>query len=386
MPFPRTHLEPEHEMFRDQVRRFLKDTMSGKVGKWREQGHVDREDFTAFGANGWLCLWAEEDYGGPGIRDIRYDQVLQEETIRWTDIGFFHNAHSMLVGPYLDRFATAEQKARFLPGAVSGETIMAIAMTEPDTGSDLAAIRTKAEDRGDHYLLTGAKTFISNGIIGDLFVVAAKTGEKRGEIGLFVVTSDMAGFSRGRHLKKMGLPVQDTAEIRFDKVKVPKANLLGDPGKGFAYMAECLAVERTMSAISSLSHAQAAFDITLEFIKERRAFGQPVGAFQNTRFVMADLRARLDAAQAYLDQCVVLANEDKLTPEDAAGAKLLCSELQGEVVDAGLQFHGGAGYMDEYEISHMFRDARIARIYAGTSEIMKEIIGRGLGLGERDLR
>lgn len=385
MPFPRMHLEPEHEMFRDQVRRFLRDTMADKVPQWRAQGHVDREDFTAFGANGWLCLWAEEEYGGPGIRDIRYDQILQEETIRWTDIGFFHNAHSMLVGPYLDRFATQEQKARFLPGAVSGETIMAIAMTEPDTGSDLAAIRTKAEDRGDHYLLNGAKTFISNGIIGDLFVVAAKTGVRRGQIGLFVVTAVMPGFSRGRHLKKMGLPVQDTAEIRFDDVKVPKENLLGDPGMGFSYMAECLAVERTMSAISSLSHAQAAFDITLEFIKERRAFGRPVGVFQNTRFVMADLRTRLDAAQAYLDQCVVLANDDRLSPEDAAGVKLLCSELQGEVVDAGLQFHGGAGYMDEYEISHMFRDARIARIYAGTSEIMKEIIGRGLGLGEREL-
>ena len=385
MQFPRTHLEPEHEMFRDQVRRFLKDTMSDKVPKWRAQGHVDREDFLAFGAQGWLCLWADEQYGGPGIRDIRYDQVLQEETIRWTDIGFFHNAHSMLVGPYLDRFASEEQKARFLPGAVSGETIMAIAMTEPDTGSDLAAIRTRAEDMGDHWLLNGAKTFISNGIIGDLFVVAAKTGDKRGQIGLFVVTADMAGFSRGRHLKKLGLPVQDTAEIRFDDIRVPRENLLGDPGMGFAYMAECLAVERTMSAISSLSHAQAAFDITLNYIKERRAFGRPVGAFQNTRFVMADMRSRLDAAQAYLDQCVLLANAGRLTPENAASAKLLCSELQGEVVDAGLQFHGGAGYMDEYEISHMFRDARIARIYAGTSEIMKEIIGRGLGLGERDL-
>ncbi|OWU85134.1 acyl-CoA dehydrogenase [Oceanicola sp. 22II-s10i] len=386
MPFPRPHLAPEHEMFRDQVRRYLKDNMQAKVPKWREQGHVDREDFAAFGANGWLCLWAGEDYGGPGIRDIRYDQVLQEETIRWTDIGFFHNAHSMLVGPYLDRFANPEQKARFLPGAVSGETIMAIAMTEPDTGSDLAAIRTKAEDRGDHWLLNGSKTYISNGIIGDLFVVAARTGDKRGQIGLFIVTADMAGFSRGRHLKKMGLPVQDTAEIRFDNVKLPRENLLGDPGMGFSYMAECLAVERTMSAISSLSHAQAAFDVTLDFIKERRAFGRPVGAFQNTRFVMADLRTRLDSAQAYLDQCVMLANADRLTPEDAAGAKLLCSELQGAVVDAGLQFHGGAGYMDEYEISHMFRDARIARIYAGTSEIMKEIIGRGLGLGDRELR
>jgi acyl-CoA dehydrogenase len=176
--------------------------------------------------------------------------------------------------------------------------------------------------------------------------------------------------------------VQDTAEIRFDNIEVPKENLLGDPGRGFSYMAECLAVERTMSAISSLSHAQVAFDITLDFVKERQAFGQAVGTFQNTRFVMADLRARLDATQAWLDQCVLLANADRLTPEDAASLKLVTSELQGEVADTGLQFHGGAGYMDEYEISHMFRDARIARIYAGTSEIMKEIIGRGLGLGE----
>ena len=386
MPFPRTHLEEEHEIFRAQVRRYLKENMAAKVPKWREQGHVDREDFLEFGKRGWLCLWADEEFGGLGVRDIRYDQVLQEETIRWTDIGFFHNAHSMLVGPYLDRLATPEQKARFLPGAVRGDTILAIAMTEPDTGSDLAAIRTRAEDMGDHWRLTGAKTFISNGIIGDLFVVAARTGDKRGQIGLFVVTSDMAGFSRGRHLKKLGLPVQDTAEIRFDGVKVPKENVLGDPAQGFAYMSECLAVERTMSAISSLSHGQAAFDVTLDYIKQRRAFGLPVGAFQNSRFVMAELRTRLDAAQAYLDQCVMLANDDRLTPEDAAAAKLLCSEVQGDVVDAGLQLHGGAGYMDEYEISHMFRDARVARIYAGTSEIMKEIIGRGLGLGARDLR
>ncbi len=386
MAFPRTHLLAEHEMFRDQVRRFLKAEMAGKVERWRAQGHVDKEDFRAFGRQGWLCLWAGEDYGGLGVRDIRYDQVLQEETIRWTDIGFFHNAHSMLVGPYLDRFATPEQKARFLPGAVSGETIMGIAMTEPDAGSDLAAIRTRAEDRGDHWLLNGAKTFISNGIIGDLFVVAAKTGDARGRIGLFVVTSDMEGFSRGRRLKKLGLPAQDTAELRFDGVRVPKENLLGDPGQGFAYMAECLAVERTMSAISSMAHAQAAFDETLDFVKRRRAFGRPVGAFQNTRFVLAGLRARLDATQAHLDQCVMLANEGRLSPEDAAAAKLLASEIQGETADAGLQLHGGAGYMDEMPISRMWRDARIARIYAGASEIMKEIIGRGLGLGERELR
>jgi acyl-CoA dehydrogenase len=386
MAFPRTHFEPEHDMFRDSVRRFLQAELAGNVERWREQGHVDRDAFLKFGQQGWLCLWAEEAYGGLGIRDIRYDQILQEETVRWTDIGFFHNAHSMLVGPYLDRFATPEQKARFLPRVVSGEVIMGIAMTEPDTGSDLASIRSRAVDAGDHWLLNGAKTYISNGIIGDLFVVAATTGEARGQIGLFVVTSDMEGFSRGRHLKKMGLPVQDTAELYFDNIRVPKENALGEPGQGFAYMAECLAVERTMSAITSMAHAQTAFDVTLEFVKERRAFGHPIGAFQNTRFVLAELRSRLDSVQTYLDQCVMLANDDRLSAEDAASVKLLTSELQGEVVDAGVQFHGGAGYMDEYAISRMFRDARVSRIYAGTSEIMKEIIGRGLGLGERELR
>lgn len=386
MSFPRMHLEAEHEMFRASVRRFLQRELAGDVERWREQGHVDRDAFTKLGEQGWLCLWADEKYGGLGIRDMRYDQILQEETIRWTDVGFFHNAHSMLVGPYLDRFADAEQKARFLPGAVSGRMIMGIAMTEPDTGSDLAAILTRAEDKGGHWLLNGAKTFISNGIIGDLFVVAAKTGEGRGRIGLFIVTSDMPGFSRGRHLKKLGLPAQDTAELHFDNMEVPQQNVLGDPGRGFSYMTECLAVERTMSAISSLAHAQTAFDLTLDYVSERRAFGRPIGAFQNTRFVLAGLRARLDALQAHLDQCVVLANECRLSAEDAASAKLLGSELEGEVVDACLQLHGGNGYMDEYRISRMYRDARIARIYAGTSEIMREIIGRGLGLGERDLR
>ena len=386
MAFPRVHLEEEHEMFRDSARKFLQKELSGDVERWRAQGHVDREAFLKMGEQGLLLLWAEEQYGGLGIRDLRYEQVLIEESIRWTDIGFFHNAHSKLVGPYLDRLCTPEQKARFLPPAVRGESILGIAMTEPNTGSDLAGIRTKAVDMGDHWLVNGAKTFISNGIIGTTFVTAAKTGDGRGQIGLFVIEEGMEGFSRGRHLKKFGLPAQDTAELIFDNVKVPKENLLGDPGMGFAYMSECLAVERTMSAISSLAHGQVAFDVTLEFIKDRRAFGRPVGAFQNSRFKMAEMRARLDAAQAWLDQCVMLANADRLTPEDAAALKLLCSEIQGDMVDLGVQMHGGAGYMQEYRICQMYQDARIGRIYAGTSEIMKEIIGRGLGLGEKDLR
>ena len=382
---PRLHFEQEHDMFRDSVQKFLTAEMAPQVDRWREQGHVDRAAFRRMGEEGYLCMWADEAYGGLGITDLRFEQVLQEETVRLVDPGFFHNAHSKLVGPYLERLATDEQKARFLPGAVSGETILGIALTEPDAGSDLAAIRTRAVEHEDHWVLTGAKTYISNGVIGDLFVTAARTGDKRGQIGLFVVTSDMEGFSRGRHLKKIGLHAQDTAELRFDNIRIPKENVLADPGRGFTYMAECLAVERLMSAITSIAHAQAAFEVTTDFILERRAFGKPIAAFQNTRFRMAEMRAELDAVQSYVDRCVTLANNDRLSPEAAAAAKLATSETEGRVIDQCAQFHGGAGYMDEYRIARMYADARISRVYAGASEIMLEIVGRGLGLGERDL-
>ncbi|KRS18438.1 acyl-CoA dehydrogenase family protein [Roseovarius indicus] len=382
---PRLHFEQEHDMFRDSVQKFLTAEMAPQVDRWREQGHVDRAAFRRMGEEGYLCMWADEAYGGLGITDLRFEQVLQEETVRLVDPGFFHNAHSKLVGPYLERLATDEQKARFLPGAVSGETILGIALTEPDAGSDLAAIRTRAVEHEDHWVLNGAKTYISNGVIGDLFVTAARTGDKRGQIGLFVVTSDMEGFSRGRHLKKIGLHAQDTAELRFDNIRIPKENVLADPGRGFTYMAECLAVERLMSAITSIAHAQAAFEVTTDFILERRAFGKPIAAFQNTRFRMAEMRAELDAVQSYVDRCVTLANNDRLSPEAAAAAKLATSETEGSVIDQCAQFHGGAGYMDEYRIARMYADARISRVYAGASEIMLEIVGRGLGLGERDL-
>ena len=382
---PRLHFEQEHDMFRDSVQKFLTAEMAPQVDRWREQGHVDRAAFRRMGEEGYLCMWADEAYGGLGITDLRFEQVLQEETVRLVDPGFFHNAHSKLVGPYLERLATDEQKARFLPGAVSGETILGIALTEPDAGSDLAAIRTRAVEHEDHWVLNGAKTYISNGVIGDLFVTAARTGDKRGQIGLFVVTSDMEGFSRGRHLKKIGLHAQDTAELRFDNIRIPKENVLADPGRGFTYMAECLAVERLMSAITSIAHAQAAFEVTTDFILERRAFGKPIAAFQNTRFRMAEMRAELDAVQSYVDRCVTLANDDRLSPEAAAAAKLATSETEGRVIDQCAQFHGGAGYMDEYRIARMYADARISRVYAGASEIMLEIVGRGLGLGERDL-
>lgn len=273
-----------------------------------------------------------------------------------------------------------------MPGIVSGEKILAVAMTEPSTGSDLAGMKTKAEDKGDHWLLNGAKTYISNGILADVVVVAARTDpEARHGLGLFIVERGMEGFERGKKLAKMGLKSQDTAELFFNNVKVPKANLLGEPTQGFKYLARFLAQERLVAAIGFMATAQTAFDLTLDYVKERKAFGRPIGTFQNSRFLMAQMRAELDALQCYVDQCVLLLNVGELSAEDASSAKLLASELEGCVVDECVQLHGGAGYMDEYRISRLYTDARISRIFAGTSEIMKEIIGRGLGLDDRKL-
>lgn len=386
MSFPRAHFDSDHEQFRDSARRFYKTEIGPHVERWREQGCVDRDAFCKAGGQGYLLMWAEEEYGGLELRDLRYEQVLVEENVRHGDIGFFQGTHSMLVGPYLDKFASPEQKRKYLPGAISGECILAIAMTEPNAGSDLAGMKTHVQDKGDHWLLNGSKTYISNGILADLVVVAARTdAQNRHGISLFLVERGMPGFERGRQLKKMGLHAQDTAELFFDNVKLPKDSLLGEVDQGFSYLAQCLAVERLMSAITSIAHAQVAFDLTLEYVKDRRAFGKPLGALQNTRFVLAGLRARIDALQCFVDQAVLLANRNQLSAEVASSAKLLTSELEGKVMDACVQLHGGAGYMDEYRISRMYTDARISRIYAGASEIMKEIIGRGLGLDPRSL-
>jgi alkylation response protein AidB-like acyl-CoA dehydrogenase len=381
---PRTIFEPEHEQFRDAVRRFFQREIGPHAARWREQGCVDREAYLKAGAEGYLLMWADEQYGGLGIDDFRYDQIVFEENARYGEVGFYLQLHSRLVAPYIANFGNGEQKTRFLPRCVRGESILAVAMTEPQAGSDLAGMRTRAEDRGDHWLLNGSKTYISNGLLADVIVVAARTdpGSRTG-IGLFLVEADMPGFRRGRRLDKMGLDAQDTAELFFEDVKIPKANVLGDPRQGFRYMMQGLAEERLTGAVLSQACAQAAFDLTLDFIKDRKAFGKPVGAFQNSRFKMAELRSQLDSIQTFLDQCVLLHNRKALSGEVAAEIKLLTSELEGRVVDECLQFFGGAGYMEEYPICRMYRDARITRIFAGTSEIMKEIIGRGLGLDER---
>jgi acyl-CoA dehydrogenase len=369
----------DQELFRDSYRQFLRREVLPHRAAWRKAGIVPREMFRKMGAQGYLLSWADEEYGGLGVEDFRYQQIMIEEDARYGDAGFYHTLHSRLVGPYLKHFGNEEQRRRFLPGCVSGDCILAIAMTEPDAGSDLAGIKTRALDQGGHWLLNGAKTYISNGINADLVIVAAKTSAASArQIGLFLVERGMPGFERGRNLAKMGLKSQDTAELFFRDVEIPKANVLGDPAKGFHYLMRGLAEERLIAAAGYLGNAWAAFEVTVEFVKQRKVFGSRLSELQNTRFKMASMRTELQVAQTYIDHCVRQQNEGKLTSELAAIAKLFSSELEGRVVDECVQLHGGAGYMEEYEVSWRYTDARISRIYAGSSEIMREIIARAI--------
>ncbi len=374
---PREFTE-EQVMFRDAFRKFLAAEIVPQMEAWREAGIVDREAFRKAGEQGFLMIWPDEKYGGLGDADFRFEQIIIEETNYARAGDWFNTLHSRLVGPYLSRFGTEEQCQRFLPGCISGDTILAVAMTEPDAGSDLAGMRSSAVEQGDHWVLNGSKTFISNGINADLVVVAAKTDPENNphHMTLFLVERGMEGFERGRNLKKMGLKAQDTAELFFNDVKVPKANVLGEPGKGFYYLMEGLAEERLLGAVGYLAGAQLSWDLTAEYVKERKAFGKPLAAFQNTQFKLAELRAELDATQAYIDQCVKAFNADQFSAEDAAKAKLLTSELQERAAYVGVQLHGGHGYMDEYPISRQYTDAKISTIYAGSSEVMKIIISR----------
>lgn len=376
--------DEEHEMFRDSVRSFMQNEIRPHSEHWEEQGIVDREAFLKAGEMGFLLMWADEKYGGAGVDDFRYEQILIEENAWHGDAGFFMTLHSRLVGPYIGELGTEEQKQRWLPKCISGEYIMAIAMSEPGAGSDVAGIRTRAEDKGDHYLLNGSKTYISNGINADLVVVAARTDpENPYGLSLFVVERGMEGFERGRNLDKMGLKSQDTAELFFNNVKLPKENLLGEFNRGFYHLMHFLAEERMLGAIGYLAAADAAVALTMEYITQRKAFGRRIADFQNTRFKMADMRTEIDVGQAYIDQCVLEHNRGQLTPEDAAKAKLYTSELECRVMDDCVQLHGGAGYMTEYPICRMFLNARVSRIYAGSSEIMREIIARSVGLDPR---
>jgi len=371
-------------MFRDSVRSFMRKEIGPNSDRWNAQGIVDREAFLKAGEMGLLLMWADESYGGAGVQDFRYEQILIEENAAHGDAGFFITLHSRLVGPYIGELGTEEQKARWLPKCISGESVLAVAITEPGAGSDVAGLRTRAEDKGDHYLLNGSKTYTSNGINADLVIVVARTDtEKRHGLSLFVVERGMEGFERGRNLKKMGLKSQDTAELFFNNVKIPKENLLGELNQGFYHLMHFLAEERLIGAVGYLASSNVAVDITLDYIRDRKAFGQTIADFQNTRFKMADMRMQIDVGQAFIDHCVEEHNLGSLTADDAAKAKLFTSELEGRVVDDCVQLHGGAGYMDEYPICRMYVNARISRIYAGSSEIMREIIARSMGLDPR---
>lgn len=370
---------PEQEQFRDAYRRFVQQEVTPHRLQWREAGIVPREMFSRMGELGYLLVWADEADGGAGLPDFRYQQIMMEEDAAYGDIGLFHTLHSRLVAPYLKHFGSREQQERFLPGCAAGQIILAIAMTEPDAGSDLGAIKTAAERQDGGWRLRGAKTYISNGINADLVIVAAKTNrENPREIGLFLVERGMQGFERGRMLRKMGMKAQDTAELFFHDVFVPDANVLGDPAKGFHYLMQGLSEERLLGATQYLANAQRAFDVTQAFALQRKVFGKPLSELQNTRFKMASMRTELDIAQIFLDHCVRQHNEGRLTPETAAKAKLFTSELEGRVVDECVQLHGGAGYMEEYEVCWRYTDARISRIYAGSSEVMREIIARSV--------
>ena len=373
----RTIFEEEHNVFRENFRRFCEEEVAPHTEEWIENGIVDRAIWEKAGENGFLAPFVDEEYGGLGLKDFRYSQIMIEELAMIGEAGFALSLHNDVIAPYIASYASEEQKKKYLPKIVSGEMILAVAMTEPGTGSDLQAIKTKLEDKGDHYLLNGAKTFISNGIISDLVIVAAKADEG---VTLVLVERGQEGFSRGRNLKKMGMKSQDTAELFFENVIVPKENVLGLPGQGFIYLMQKLAQERLVCAVGAIAACHFCFQETMDYVKERTAFGKPIGKFQNTRFKMAEMHTEITIGQTFIDNLVMKLNEDKLSADEASMSKWWCTDLQNRVADQCVQFHGGYGYMMEYPIARAYIDSRITPIFAGTNEIMKEIIGRGLGL------
>ena len=370
----------EQTMFRQAYRKFLETEVAPHMAEYNEKGIVDREIFRKAGEQGFLMVWPEEKYGGLGDNDFRYEQIIIEESVRAGIGGWGNTLHSRLIGPYFTKLGTEEQKQRWLPKCVSGETVLAVAMTEPDAGSALSGMRSNIVDAGAHYVLNGAKTYISNGINADVVIVAAKNDPENNPyaVTLMVVERGMDGFERGRNLEKMGGHAQDTAELFFNDVKVPKENVLGEVGKGFYYLMHGLAEERLIVAVGSTAHARKAFDVTRDFVMQRKVFGKPLSAMQNTQFKMAEMDAEIDVVQTYVDHCVYQHNDGKLDANMAAKAKLLSTELEWKMLDLGVQLHGGAGYMREYPICDMFTGARINRILAGSNEIMKYVIGRDI--------
>jgi alkylation response protein AidB-like acyl-CoA dehydrogenase len=378
----RTLFAEHHEQYRDTIRRFLEKEVAPHHERWEEQGYVDREVWAQAGRAGLLCTSMPESFGGADA-DKLYSVVLFEEVARQGFTGLGFSLHSEIVAPYLLKYGSDAQKSRLLPAMAQGEVIGAIAMSEPAAGSDLQGIRTTAVDAGDHFLLNGSKTFITNGWHADLVIVVAKTDPAAGAKGtsLLLVERGMPGFEKGKRLKKVGMKAQDTSELFFDNVKVPKANLLGELNRGFVYLMQELPWERLQIAISGIAAAQAAIDWTIDYTRERKAFGTTVASFQTTRFKLAELQTEVQVAQVFVDRCIELLLKGELDTATASMAKYWCSDLQCKVIDECVQLHGGYGYMWEYPIARAWADARVQRIYGGTNEIMKEVISRSIGLG-----
>lgn len=374
--------EAEHEAFRETARQFIERELVPHAEKWEHERIVDRSAYAAAGKYGLIGFNMPEEYGGGGVEDFRFNAIVDEELARYGGPAPSLSLQNDVVGPYFKSLANEEQKKRWMPGIVSGELILAVAMTEPGAGSDLAGIRTSAVRDGDHWIINGSKTFISSGINSDLVVVVTRTDPDAGHKGftLFVVERGMEGFTRGRKLDKMGLHAQDTAELHFDNVRVPSANLLGEEGRGFYHLMHNLPSERLGIAISAIAGARETWCQTLQYAKDRRAFGQSIGSFQHNRFLLAEMDTELDVSERYIDRCLQAVIEDDLTAVESAKAKWWCTEVAKKVIDGCVQLHGGYGYMMEYRVARDYCDARIQTIFGGTTEIMKDIIGRNLGL------
>ncbi|MEU3336951.1 acyl-CoA dehydrogenase family protein [Streptomyces sp. NPDC006668] len=378
----RTIFAEEHDLFRETARSYYLRECVPYSAEWEREGQVGRAAWEAAGKAGLIGWEFPEEYGGQGVRDFRYNAIMAEEMAATGAVGIGLGLQNDVVPPYLMNLTTPEQKARWLPGVIAGETICALALSEPAAGSDLKGIRTTARREGDAWVIDGSKTFITNGILADLVIVACKTDPAAGHkgISLIVVERGAEGFERGRKLDKVGMKAQDTAELFFREVRVPAENLIGQEGRGFYHMMGNLPTERLAIAVAALASAQRAFDVTLEYARTRTAFGRPIGEFQANRFALADIKAKLAAARVYVDGCIMALVQGELTAEEAAAAKYWTTETGWAAIDRCMQLFGGYGYVNEYEIARIWRDSRVQRVFGGTSEIMQEIVGRSLGL------
>jgi alkylation response protein AidB-like acyl-CoA dehydrogenase len=375
--------EPEHDEFRATAKSFFETACVPHADEWETRGYSDREAWLEAGKLGLLGWEMPEEYGGAGILDFRFNAIMSEEFWLTGSVGIGLGLQNDITSGYFRTLTTDEQKQRWLPGFISGELITAIAMSEPGGGSDLARLRTTAKRDGDDYVINGAKTFISNGLLADLVIVACRTdpdAEKPHKgISLVVIETGMPGFSRGRKLDKIGQKSADTAELNFEDVRVPVANLLGEENKGFYYLMRNLPAERLGIAIHAVAQTRRAVELSSQYASDRKAFGQPIGTFQVNRHALAQMHTEIDVMQTYVDRCIMALNAGELTADEAAGAKWWATETQWRIIDRCLQLHGGYGYINEYEIARLWRDSRVQRIYGGTNEIMLDIVGKGLG-------